>query len=199
MSETGSVRFTCDQVVVKTTPFAGMAELNEHRRKLQQLGLIGVDASGIGFGNLSIRDGTTNKFYITGSMTGGKPALDLADYARVVSYDFDRNWLRCEGSTIASSESLTHAAVYESEPKAGAVIHCHDFKLWKERPAEMPATPEAVDYGTPEMVQEVRRLFENTDVKSRKIFMMAGHEGGFVTFGRDLEDAYAVLMKHLEA
>jgi ribulose-5-phosphate 4-epimerase/fuculose-1-phosphate aldolase len=182
-----------------TTPFAGMVELNEHRRKLQQLGLIGVDASGIGFGNLSIRDGTTNKFYITGSMTGGKPALDLADYARVVSYDFGRNWLRCEGSNIASSESLTHAAIYESEPKAGAVIHCHDLKLWQERPVDIPATPEAADYGTPEMVQEVRRLFENTDVKSRKIFMMAGHEGGFVAFGKDLEDAYAVLMKHLEA
>jgi hypothetical protein len=103
VSETGSVKFTCDQVAVKATPFAGMVELNEHRRKLQELGLIGVDARGIGFGNLSIRDGATNKFYITGSMTGGKPALDLTDYARVVSYDFGRNWLRCEGSTIASS------------------------------------------------------------------------------------------------
>jgi len=62
VSETGSVKFKCDQVAVKTIPFDGMAELNEHRRKLQQLGLIGVDASGIGYGNLSIRDGTTNKF-----------------------------------------------------------------------------------------------------------------------------------------
>ena len=92
------IKFTCEKATTEITPFDGFAELNACRRKLLQLRLIGVDANGIGFGNLSIRDGATNNFYITGSATGGKPELTLADCARVVAYDFEKNWLRYEGS-----------------------------------------------------------------------------------------------------
>ena len=124
------IKFACERAATELSPFDGLTELNTYRRKLLQLRLIGVDANGVGFGNLSIRDGMTNNFYITCSATGGIPELTLADCARVVAYDFKRNWLRCEGSAIASSESLTHAAVYESDAKAGSVIHCHDSNLW---------------------------------------------------------------------
>ncbi len=191
------IKFACDSRPCGTeiTPFSGLAELNACRRKLLQLRVIGVDSNGVGFGNLSMRDGATNNFYITGSATGGLPDLTLADYARVVAYDFKRNWLRCEGSAIASSESLTHAAVYESDAKAGAVIHCHDAKLWEALLNQAPTSSKAVEYGTPEMAYEVARLFKLTDVQSRKILVMAGHEGGIIAFGRDLEEAFAVLMR----
>jgi ribulose-5-phosphate 4-epimerase/fuculose-1-phosphate aldolase len=158
--------------------------------------LIGVDANGIGFGNLSIRDGATSRFYITGSGTGGIPELKPSDYARVAAYDFARNWLQCEGSTVASSESLTHAAVYESEPAAGAVIHCHDMKLWAALlEMEGRATLKGVEYGTPEMACAVRNLLRVTDVKRRRIFAMAGHEGGIVAFGRDAGEAFGALFR----
>ncbi len=189
------IKFTCEHAAAEITSFDGFAELNAYRRKLLQLRLIGVDANGIGFGNLSIRDGTTNNFYITGSATGGLPELTLADCARVVAYDFKRNWLRYEGSAIASSESLTHAAVYESDAKAGAVIHCHDSKLWAALLNQAPTSSKAVEYGTPEMAYEVTRLFKITDVQQRRIFVMAGHEGGIVAFGRDLEGTFAILMR----
>jgi ribulose-5-phosphate 4-epimerase/fuculose-1-phosphate aldolase len=195
VNETGSVKFKCQQVAGNIVPFAGLDELNAYRKKLLELGMIGVDASGIGFGNLSIRDGATSRFYITGSGTGGILELEPADYARVVAYDFDRNWLQCEGSRIASSESLTHAAVYESDPTVFSVIHTHDLKLWAALLDKVPTTPKRVDYGTPEMAGAVRRLFEVSDVKTRKIFVMAAHEGGLVTFGRDLEEAFDVLMR----
>ncbi len=189
------IKFTCEHAAAEITSFDGFAELNAYRRKLLQLRLIGVDANGIGFGNLSIRDGTTNNFYITGSATGGLPELTLADCARVVAYDFKRNWLRYEGSAIASSESLTHAAVYESDAKAGAVSHCHDSKLWAALLNQAPTSSKAVEYGTPEMASEVTRLFKITDAQQRRIFVMAGHEGGIVAFGRDLEGAFAILMR----
>ncbi len=189
------IKFACERAAAEITSFDGLAELNAYRRKLLQLRLIGVDANSIGFGNLSIRDGTTNNFYITGSATSGMPELALADCARVVAYDFKRNWLRCEGSAIASSESLTHAAVYESDAKAGAVIHCHDSKLWAALLNQAPTSSKAVEYGTPEMAYEVTRLFKITDVQQRRIFVMAGHEGGIVAFGRDLEGAFAILMR----
>jgi L-ribulose-5-phosphate 4-epimerase len=189
------IKFTCERAATKITPFVGLAELNAYRRKLLQLRLIGVDSNGVGFGNLSMRDGATRNFYITGSATGGLPELTLANCARVVAYDFKRNWLRCAGAAVASSESLTHAAVYESDTRAGAVIHCHDSKLWTALLNQAPTSSKAVEYGTPEMAYEVLRLFNLSDVKSRKILVMAGHEGGIVAFGRDLEEAFAVLMR----
>ena len=189
------IKFTCERTATEIAPFDGLAELNAYRRKLLQLRLIGVDSNGIGFGNLSIRDRTTNNFYITGSATGGIPELTMADCTRVVAYDFKRNWLRSEGSAIPSSESLTHAAVYESDAKAGSVIHCHDSKLWAALLNQAPTSSKAVEYGTPEMAYEVTRLFKRTDVQNKKILVMAGHEGGIVAFGRDLEEAFAVLMR----
>ena len=195
MSETGSVKFKCEQVPIEISHFAGFAELNRYRRKLLDLGMMGVDASGIGFGNLSVRNGATSRFYITGSATAGIPKLTPADCARVIAYDFERNWLQCEGSTVASSESLTHAAVYESDPTARAVIHCHDMKLWAALVGKAPTTPNRVEYGTPEMAYAVRRLFEATDVEKRKIFVMAAHDGGLVTFGRDLQEAFGILRR----
>jgi L-ribulose-5-phosphate 4-epimerase len=189
----GTVRFTCERVAVEISHFAGFVELNKHRRRLLDLGMIGVDANGIGFGNLSVRDGPTSSFYITGSGTGGISNLTPADYARVTTYDFARNWLQCEGLTAASSESLTHAAVYESDPTARAVIHFHDMKLWTAFLHKVPTTPEKIEYGTTEMAYAVRRLFDTTDVRQKKIFVMAAHEGGLVTFGRDLRSAFAQL------
>jgi ribulose-5-phosphate 4-epimerase/fuculose-1-phosphate aldolase len=189
------IKFACEQAATEITRFGGLAELNAYRRKLLQLRLIGVDANGIGFGNLSIRDGATKNFCITGSATGGKPELTLADCARVVTYDFKQNWLRYEGTAIPSSESLTHAAVYESDTNARSVIHCHDSKSWAALLNRAPTSSKAVDYGTPEMSYEVTRLFKVTDVQSRKILVMAGHEGGIVAFGKDLEEAFVVLMR----
>jgi L-ribulose-5-phosphate 4-epimerase len=188
------IKFTCEQAATEITRFGALAELNAYRRKLLHHRVIGVNANGIGFGNLSIRDSATKNFYITGSATGRKPELTLANCARVVAYDFEKNWLRYEGSAIPSSESLTHAAVYESDAKAGSVIHCHDSKLWAALLNKAPTSSKAVDYGTPEMACEVTRLFKITEVQSTKILVMAGHEGGIVAFGKDLEEAFAVLM-----
>jgi L-ribulose-5-phosphate 4-epimerase len=194
------IKFTCEQVAVQLPRFAGFAELNEYREKLLELGMVGVDGGGVGFGNLSIREGATSRFYITGSGTGGIAELMPSHYARVVAYDFATNWLQCEGLSVASSESLTHAAVYESDPTVFAVIHCHAMKLWAALlEAEAPATPKDVAYGTPEMAYAVRDLFKVTDVKRRKIFAMAGHEGGVVAFGRNAREVFCILTKERRA
>jgi L-ribulose-5-phosphate 4-epimerase len=189
------IKFSCESRAADITSFSGLAELNPYRRKLLQLRVIGVDSYGLGFGNLSIRDGATNNFYITGSATGGIPELTAADCARVVAYDFERNWVRYEGSAIPSSESLTHAAIYESDARARAIIHCHDSKLWTALMNQAPTSSKAAEYGTPELAYEIMQLFKHTDVQSRKIVVMAGHEGGIVTFGTDLQEAFAVLMR----
>jgi ribulose-5-phosphate 4-epimerase/fuculose-1-phosphate aldolase len=175
--------------------FDALAELNLYRRKLLDLRLIGLDLNGIGFGNVSIRDGVSKNFYITGSATGGLPELTATDCVRVVAYDFAMNWLRYEGAAIPSSESLTHAAIYESDPSTSAVIHCHDSGLWATLLDCARTTSKLVPYGTPEMAYEIIRLFKESDVRSKKIFVMAGHEAGVVTFGKNLGDTFDVLMR----
>jgi len=121
--------------------------------------------------------------------------LTPTDCARVVAYDFARNWLRYECAAVPSSESLTHAAIYESDPTISAVIHCHDSVLWRTLLDRVPTSSKAVAYGTPEMAYEIMRLFKASDVRSRKILVMAGHEGGIMTFGKNLEEAFRVLMR----
>jgi ribulose-5-phosphate 4-epimerase/fuculose-1-phosphate aldolase len=187
------IKFSCERVKAGLTSFAALADLNAYRLKLVDLHLIGIDSNGIGFGNLSVRDGATDNFYITGSATGGLPKLTLADCAKVVACDFEKNRVRYEGSALPSSESLTHAAIYESDPTAGAVIHCHDSKLWTAALNRVPTASKAAEYGTPEMADEVIQLLTRTDVP--KIVVMAGHEGGILTFGVNLAEAFSVLMR----
>jgi L-ribulose-5-phosphate 4-epimerase len=192
------IKFSCERVAAEITSFGGFAALNAYRRKLLHLRLIGVDPNGIGFGNLSVRDGATDEFYITGSATGGIPELTLADCAKVVAYDFKRNCVRYEGSAIPSSESLTHAAIYQSAARAGAIIHCHDSKLWAALLNQAPTSSRAGAYGTPELAYAIMQLFKGSDLQRRKIVVMAGHEGGIVTFGAELGEAFAVLMRERE-
>jgi ribulose-5-phosphate 4-epimerase/fuculose-1-phosphate aldolase len=189
------VKFTHERARDRLAPFDEFAELNECRRKLLELQLIGVSSNGVSFGNLSVRDGVTSNFYVTGSATGGLPELTLTDCAKVVAYDFNRNWVRYEGAAIPSSESLTHAAVYQSDASTRALIHCHDSSLWRTLLDRVPTTSNAAEYGTPEMAWEIIRLFRTGDAQQRKLFVMAGHEGGVVTFGKNLEEAFAVLMQ----
>ena len=94
------IKFSCERVAAEITSFGGLAELNAYRRKLLDLDLIGVDPNGIGFGNLSVRDGATDNFYITGSATGGIHELTLGDCAKVVACDFERNCVRYGGSAL---------------------------------------------------------------------------------------------------
>jgi L-ribulose-5-phosphate 4-epimerase len=189
------VKFTYQRARADIASFYALAELNAFRRKLVDQHLLGVYPNGVGFGNVSVRDGRTTSFYITGSATGGLAELTSTDCVRVVAYDFARNCLSYEGTAVPSSESLTHAAIYESDSITSAVIHCHDSALSAMLLDRVPATSKTVAYGTPEMAYEIIRLFQISDVRNEKIFVMAGHQAGIVTFGKNLEEAFQVLMR----
>ncbi len=193
MNETGAVKFNYESDGEELAPFPNFEELNAARRELRQLGLLGVDESGIGFGNVSMRDGATNSFYITGSGTGLLPVLTLKDYAKVTACDLQRNWLRCEGGAIASAESLTHAAIYSMDADARAVLHGHDERLWRDLLEDGCATNPDVPYGTVAMAREIQRLFQESDVRTKRIFAMAGHTDGIIAFGRNFPETFAML------
>ena len=83
----------------------------------------------------------------------------------------------------ASSESLSHASIYDVHGSATCALHAHSPDIWQNSvELGIAVTDESVAYGTPEMAKEVRWLI--TDMDSPGIFSMGGHEDGVFTFGR---------------
>jgi L-ribulose-5-phosphate 4-epimerase len=193
MSETGAIKFRYDSDDRGLTPFPGFKDANAAREELRRIGCLGRREDGIGFGNLSLRDESGKGFYITGSGTGNLMSLGIDDYARIVAWDFRRNWLRCEGRAKPSAESLTHAAIYESDPQVAVVLHGHHSSLWRQLLDLRRATAPDVAYGTPAMAAEVRRLFQERTVREWKLFAMGGHEDGVIAFAAGFRDALEVL------
>jgi hypothetical protein len=197
LSETGSIKFRAERSKSPLDSFDGLGDLNIYRAKLRQLGFLGVDQNGIGFGNISLRDGATSQFHVTGSNTGDKTELTSKDCAKVTQYNVSNNWLQFQGETMPSSESLTHAAIYEARPAVGAIIHGHHSKLWAFLLRHAPGTPVEAEYGTPRMAEAVQELLGSAEPTSA--FAMAGHEGGVIVFGRDLANAYDSLVRVLKS
>jgi len=172
-----------------------LKELNDWRNKLYGIGLIGAYENGIGFGNISIRS-TGKNFFISGSATGNIEELNQEHYCEVVGFELEQNSLKCKGPIKASSESMTHAAIYESDENANAVVHVHNLKLWAELIGKVPETKKEVEYGTVEMAMEIKRLFKETEVKEKKIIVMIGHKEGVISFGKNLEEAGNIMLKY---
>ncbi len=193
LKDEGVIKFHCHWT--KTGPLAEelIKDLNHWRNRFYDFGLIGMDEDRVGFGNISLRVGNGHQFIISGTQTGGIPRLHAGHYTQVLSFDLDQNRIDCQGPTQASSESLTHARLYQLSPEINAVIHGHHRALWKKLLNQVPTTSKDVPYGTPEMAREVKRLFEESALKENKIFVMAGHEEGIVAFGKDLAEAAAIL------
>lgn len=166
-----------------------IAELEHWRRPLFEAGLIGhYPESGIGYGNISIRTGE-REFLVSGTQTGHLPRTGRAHYALVTDYDIDGNALTCRGAVQASSEALTHAALYALEPGIGAVVHVHDGALWQRLLETAPATARGIAYGTPGMAREFGRLYRETGFAQTRLAAMAGHESGIVATGGTLREA----------
>ena len=171
--------------------------LNNWREVLFNMDLIGAYENGVGFGNMSVRIGQGNRFFITGSATGEIPMLDSSHYVMVESCNFDDNAVMCSGPLKASSESLTHAAIYQADQGTNAVIHVHNFDLWEMLRDEMPTTLPEFKYGTAGLALDIFRLFKETDVIEKRTIIMGGDESGLLVFGHDMDEAINVLMSYI--
>lgn len=195
MFDEGYIKFECNWEKTDAPEEALLADLNKWRDKLYDLKLLGAYENGIGYGNISRRvDG--NQFIITGSATGNLPKLKATHYSKVVDFDLSKNRLTCRGAVKASSESLSHGVLYQLDSSINAVIHVHHFELWKKLLYHIPTTDKNISYGTPQMAGEIIRLYQNTSLSLQKIFAMAGHEEGIVTFGNHPDEAGNILLKY---
>ena len=186
----GYIKFDSDWTPGPAADRALTGLLDRWRRPLFEAGLIGhYDELGVGYGNLSVRAGDGGEFVISGTQTGHLQSTSGEHYARVTRYDIDANRVCSTGPIEASSESLTHAAIYELDPAINAVVHVHSRPLWRSLLDRLPTTAEGVSYGTPEMAREFRRLYRDTQFAACGVAVMAGHEEGIIAFGDSLEEA----------
>ncbi len=174
--------------------FSEYQELEYWRKKLYQINLIGeYSENNIGFGNLSAQKNyshffTTTKpqFVITGTQTGKYADLDALQYTRVLDYDIEELSIKVLGPIEASSEALTHAAVYNTNSRIRYVFHIHSEKIWNaliENKSDF--TSKEIAYGTAEMAKATAECIRN---KTSGFFCMHGHADGVVIYGEEIEE-----------
>jgi ribulose-5-phosphate 4-epimerase/fuculose-1-phosphate aldolase len=167
-----------------------IAELVRWRRPLYAAGLIGhLEKEAVGYGNLSVRAEDDGLFLISGTQTGHLPDLGPQHFALVTNCDIERNMIECRGPVEASSEAMTHGSIYALDDTIRAVVHVHSPELWVGLRSSLPATDAAVAYGTPQMAEEFRRLFRDSEFAVIGVARMAGHENGLVSIGRTVREA----------
>ncbi len=173
--------------------------LEKWRKKLYQLELIGeYRPENIGYGNVSwLRPPFRPiQFVITGTQTGKYSDLTGEHYTRVKGYDLEKNIIVAEGPLEASSEALTHAAMYEACAEIRAVFHIHDSTIWEGMLKEnLNVTAKEIPYGTVAMAQAVRTLVA---ARSHGALAMAGHADGVIAWGADLDQAGAEILALVE-
>ena len=190
MIDEGYTKYRCDWRKADAPADPGLGALNACRNRLYRAGLVGYYTEhGVGFGNLSLRIPGTARFLISGTQTGHIARTGPEHYSVVIDYDIDANKVVCEGPLQASSEALTHAAIYELDPGIGGIAHVHSAELWSRLINRIPTTSADVPYGTPEMAHEFHRLYRQTGLSETGVAVMAGHDEGIVAFGRDIEEA----------
>ena len=192
----GVVKFQLDH---KERPLGSLAteEINAWRSVFKQLGIIGQEEGkydGYGFGNLSRR--TDSGFLISGTQTGYIESTSLADYAEVISWNSLANAVNSRGMVQPSSESLSHAVIYDARELVGCVFHVHSPEIWQNAlQLNVPVTDPHIAYGTPEMAQAVEKLVEQNELPS--VLAMGGHEDGIIAYGRDLLETGLILIQTL--
>lgn len=190
----GKIQFNCNWIK-GTVEKEKIIELDKWRNKFYSLGLIGINKDGVGVGNISIRD-KGNQFIVSGTGTGKKKNLNEEHYCKVTEFDLKKNCLSCKGKTKASSESLTHAALYESNKGINAVIHVHSPELWKFLLKKVPATKEGIESRTKEIAFEMQRLIKEKRTRQKKIILIEADKEGIICFGKDLNQAGNVLLNY---
>jgi hypothetical protein len=187
---------------------ATAAVLAAWREVLARLGLIGQDPTryqGAGYGNVSARVGPfgdvgrgQRRFLVTGTGTGGRPRVTLADFCLVERYDLVRNHVCSMGPVAPSSESLTHGAIYDIAPAARVVLHGHAPEIWRRaRALGLPVTRVEARNGTPGMALDVQRLYRESTLSGTGILAMGGHEDGIIAFGGTAAEAGGTMVHHL--
>ncbi len=197
----GVVKYSLEFKQTKAKESTCKDQIESVREDLYALGLIGAYEDGIGFGNISLKEENSQRFFITGTQTGHLANLKIEDYSLVEKVDFDSFTTYASGACRPSSEAITHACIYELDKSINAVIHVHNEKLWRYMLENNFLSTSDVEYGSLEMVEDIKKIYKDLDVLKNMIFVMKGHFEGIFIFGKNMQEAktrlYQVLARLL--
>ncbi len=179
-----------------------LLEINSWRTILHHLQLIGQHSdryNGLGFGNISQRINDkkypSTAFIISGTQTGKFKQLSRQQYCVVTKANTVDNSIHSTGLCQPSSEALTHASVYQQHPNIHCVIHIHNVEIWQQtKHLALASTDAKIAYGTPDMANEIARLYSKQNNKTDGIFSMLGHEDGIIAYSSSMEIAANALI-----
>lgn len=176
------------------------AELAAWRSILYQLGLLGQSQDlyeGYAYGNLSLRTSTSEDFVITASQTSGEAHLHPEHLVHVTHCNLSRFWIEARGTEPPSSESVTHAMIYQADQRMRCVFHVHSQTIWQSRSVlKLPQTGVDVPYGSMAMVEAVDELMQ-TQQSRPLVFATAGHEDGVFACGHTPRECGNLLVAYL--
>ncbi|MBK7872405.1 MAG: class II aldolase/adducin family protein [Saprospiraceae bacterium] len=193
----GYIKFQAKWEKAQSLSLERLENLIFWRDILYQKGLVGVYENGIGYGNISQRWNAQGQFIISGSMTGHLQTLSKEHFTLVTKVNIAKNTVWCEGPIIASSETMSHAVIYQECPEVESVMHVHHIKLWEKLLHKVPTTNASATYGSPEMAYSIIELLQKTDLRKQKIFVMEGHPEGIFVFGESLKEAADILLQQI--
>ena len=179
-------------------PSRTLDELRAWREIMRRLGLLGqcLDRyQGLGFGNISVRCPQRSvEFVITATQTSGVDVLEDQHLTRVRDTDLTEFRVTAAGPLPPSSESLTHAMIYQLIDDVDAIVHVHSPEIWHRADAiGLPTTPGQVSYGSPAMAQATRKLLE--EHRERPLsFATLGHGNGVFACATSVAAAAASLV-----
>jgi len=114
----------------------------------------------------------------------GGPDSGIGWGGDILSFDVASMTLDAMGPIKASSEAITHGAIYLSSSTVVAVFHIHHDTIWKKMIEDgYPSTSPDVEYGSLDMAREVQSLVSSGTTS----FVTRGHEDGIFIFGDCLE------------
>lgn len=190
----GVIKFNLQHTEQIISDAIDLGNLNAWRSLFFNLRLIGRDPlryDGLGYGNISQRyEDRMHSFIISATQTGHLAVLSKQNYCLIHNADIDNNRIISTGLSKPSSEALTHAMVYRLNPAIRSVIHVHSPEIWTlTDKIGLPSTAVEIPYGTPEMAQNVHRLYQVGKIGSSAVFSMLGHRDGLISYGSSLEEA----------
>jgi len=191
MTGEGYVKYAVEHTMSPAIDTPLWEELNAARTELHEMGLIGVTAGGIGFGNLSVRI-KDDEFLISGTATGALPILSPDGYCLIRSFDVDKNRVVSTGHVKPSSETMTHGVIYRSCLGVNCVIHIHSRAIFNGMIRDKyPATPETAAYGTPDIARAIGTIVKDSG-KNEGSIVLAGHDEGAIIYGPTVKKALSL-------
>ena len=189
MSDDGVIKFQYNWKKEKLETTENLEELIKFRDLAHEKGFIGMYEDGIAYGNISKR--VESGFLVSGSATGSITQTNPNHYSMVDQWSIENNKIWCCGPITASSESLTHAVIYDELPQINAILHIHHLQLWERYYHVLPSSCSQIPYGTTDMASAVKFLVRNQE-EDEGVFLMKGHREGLVAYAKDMISVFQI-------